>query len=43
MDYLDRYVAYKDAHPELDSKTVIIYVNAGLITNFIPIPLPLLI
>ena len=34
MDYLDRYVAYKDAHPELDSKTVIIYVNAGLDYEF---------
>ena len=43
MDYLDRYVAYKDAHPELDSKTVVIYVNAGLDYEFIPIPLPLLI
>ena len=34
MDYLDRYVAYKDAHPELDSKTVVIYVNAGLDYDF---------
>lgn len=34
MDYLDRYVAYKDAHPELDSKMVIIYVNAGLDYEF---------
>lgn len=34
MDNLDRYIAYKDAHPELDSKTVVIYVNAGLDYEF---------
>lgn len=34
MDYLDRYVAYKDSHPELNNKTIVIYVNAGLDYEF---------
>ncbi len=30
MDYVDRYIAYKNLHPELDLETVVVYVNIGL-------------
>lgn len=30
MDYIDRYIAYKNKNPELDLEKVIVYVNIGL-------------
>lgn len=30
MDYIDRYIAYKNSNPELDLEKVIVYVNIGL-------------
>lgn len=30
MNYLDRYVSYKEKHPDLNDEQIIIYVNAGL-------------
>ena len=29
-NYIDRYISYKNNHPELSDKQIIIYVNAGL-------------
>ncbi len=34
MEYLDRYISYKDKHPELDNETIIVYVNIGLDNSF---------
>ena len=33
-DYLDRYINYKEKHPELDDETIIVYVNIGLDIDF---------
>jgi LAS superfamily LD-carboxypeptidase LdcB len=33
-DYLDRYIEYKDKHPELDDETIVVYVNIGLDKDF---------
>ncbi len=30
MDYIDRYIAYKNSNPQLDLEKVIVYVNIGL-------------
>ena len=34
MDNLDRYIAYKEMHNELDDETIIVYVNIGLDQKF---------
>lgn len=34
MEYLDRYIAYKEKNSDLDLEKVIIYVNIGLDNNF---------
>ena len=33
-EYLDRYIDYKEKHPELDNETIIVYVNIGLDQEF---------
>lgn len=34
MEYLDRYVNYKEKNPNLDNETVVVYVNIGLDQEF---------
>ena len=34
IDYLDRYINYKEKHPELDNETIVVYVNIGLDNQF---------
>lgn len=34
MDYLDRYIAYKEKNPDLDNETIVVYVNIGLDQEF---------
>ena len=34
MDYIDRYIAYKEEHPDLDNETIVVYVNIGLDNKF---------
>ena len=34
MDYLDRYIEYKENNPDLDNETVVVYVNIGLDRKF---------
>ena len=34
MEYLDRYIAYKEKNPNLDDETIVVYVNIGLDQNF---------
>ena len=34
MDYIDRYIAYKEKHPELDNETIVVYVNIGLDNDY---------
>lgn len=34
MEYIDRYIAYKDKNPDLDIEKVIVYVNIGLDQEF---------
>ena len=34
MDYLDRYVKYKEEHKDLDDETIVVYVNIGLDQKF---------
>ena len=33
-EYLDRYIEYKEKHPEYDNETVVVYVNIGLDQEF---------
>ena len=33
-EYLDRYLEYKNNHPELDDETIVVYVNIGLDKEF---------
>ena len=33
-DYIDRYIAYKNSHPDLSIEKVIVYVNIGLDQDF---------
>ena len=34
MDYLDRYISYKEKNPNLDNETIVVYVNIGLDQDF---------
>ena len=34
MDYLDRYLSYKEKNPSLDNETIVVYVNMGLDNDF---------
>jgi len=34
MDYIDRYIAYKEKNPNLDNEKIIVYVNIGLDKDF---------
>lgn len=34
IEYLDRYLEYKEKHPELDNETIVVYVNIGLDQEF---------
>lgn len=34
MDYIDRYIAYKEKNPDLDDETIVVYVNIGLDNSF---------
>ena len=34
MDYLDRYLLYKQNNPNLDNETIVVYVNIGLDNNY---------
>lgn len=34
MDYLDRYIEYKELNPDLDDEIIVVYVNIGLDKKF---------
>lgn len=34
MENLDRYLSYKESHPDLDNETIVVYVNIGLDNAF---------